>query len=93
MPVWLSVLVAVVAALAGTASIVTLVAKLGAFGGSSQSEIKALSDRVRVNEQEIDRLRDWRHTVGNLQQSMAAMDMVMERIKRLELKVFNGIQK
>lgn len=64
----------------------TLLVKVGAWGGGDEA-------RLKVMELEIQRLRDWRHSVGNLQQKDSVLEMVIERLKRLEAKVFNGSAK
>jgi hypothetical protein len=87
MPPWLAITLGVCGV---SVTLVTLIAKLGANDGTSKAEMKALSDRVGSNEREIQLLRDWRHTVGNFQTSLLAVDMLVKRTDRLEAKVFNG---
>ncbi len=64
-------------------TLVTLIAKLGAFGGASQTELIVMQAEIKT-------LREWRHTVGNFQTGQLAVEMLIERVKRLESKVFNG---
>ena len=61
----------------------SLLVKVGAWGGNDDARVKRLED-------EVTRLREWRHTVGNFQQKEALLDVLVGRIERLEAKVFRS---
>lgn len=67
-----------------------LLIRSGQWSGDTTSTMKAMQAELERLEVEIKTLREWRHEVGNFQSGMLAMNYAIERIDRLERKVFNG---
>jgi hypothetical protein len=56
---------------------------------SVRLSIATLSEKVRSNTEEIDRIRKWKHEIGEAYLPRA-VDEHERRLNRLDVKVFNG---
>lgn len=80
MPPWLAITLGICGV---SVTLMTVLVKLGAWSGADAARLVTLEGEVKT-------LREWRHTAGNLQMNMAALDVMGQRMTRVENKVFNG---
>ncbi len=91
MPVWLQI------ALTCLGAAITTGGVLVAYGrgrGEDSGELKRIEEHLRNTDNEIVKLRAWRHELGNQMQNKIALEDVLanmrQRLDRIEHKIYNG---
>lgn len=94
MSLWLQWILAACALVITVASILVGYGRREEHGAGEQrlldEKLAALSARVKDLDDEIEKLRSWRHDQANLEQAMPLLNHFDQRIQRLETRVFNG---